>query len=445
MKLLYVAGSTFPSLRAHSVQIMKMCAAFSQNGAELTLLARLPISGGAIVEPDAWPAGLAEFYSVLPCFHLARPRRILSQRLLLLNNTRKKHWHVGFTLSALAWIICRRAQFDVVYTRLPLLALYTTRLGIRTVLEAHATKWFLTTDSTASENKNVFEPHSMLPSEDKIVQGTLTKFVQMQARPNFLGIVTISNTLKDLYAKLGFLESKMLVSHDAVDMTRFEPPLEIAQARRIISTKQPDYALETSVDGKQPARGDQIDLPADARVVGYCGHFYAGRGVLELIECATRHPSWIFLLIGGLEQDVAEYRAIVNTRNLHNIRFAGFVPQANLASYLFACDILTMPYMTARQSSPFMSPMKMFEYLAAGRGIVATDWPQIQEVLQHERNALLCARDVDSLDAALSRLMQDKSLYIQLKHEACRDAQQFTWANRALSILQWIEARLCAD
>jgi glycosyltransferase involved in cell wall biosynthesis len=110
--------------------------------------------------------------------------------------------------------------------------------------------------------------------------------------------------------------------------------------------------------------------------------------------------------------------------------FTGLVPQEDGAAYLAACDVLVSPHVPNPDGTPFFgSPTKLFEYMAMGRGIVASNLDQIGEVLEHGKTALLTAPgDVDELAAALMCLAVDRELRDRLGAEARRTAvSRHTW------------------
>ena len=128
---------------------------------------------------------------------------------------------------------------------------------------------------------------------------------------------------------------------------------------------------------------------------GYTGHFYKGRGISLLFDLAKALPEINFLWIGGREQDIDLWKNRVFDAAIENVHITGFVDNAVLPQYQAACDVLMMPYGTTIEGSgggdnaEIASPMKMFEYMAAGRAIISSDLPVIHEVL-NEKHAIFC-------------------------------------------------------
>ena len=103
-----------------------------------------------------------------------------------------------------------------------------------------------------------------------------------------------------------------------------------------------------------------------------------------------------------------------------------------VASYLARADILVLPNPASAISSHATSPLKLFEYMAAGKAIVASNLPAIAEVLQDDRNAVLVAAgDAAALAAAIRRLNDDAGLRTRLGESARRDVAEYSWSRRA--------------
>ena len=131
-------------------------------------------------------------------------------------------------------------------------------------------------------------------------------------------------------------------------------------------------------------------------------------------------------------------------QGLENVLTTGFVPNAELPRYQSACDILLMPYQQYVSASSggdiarYLSPMKLFEYLACGRAIVSSDLPVLREVLNSENAVLLPPGDVDAWVTALRELQANPELRACLAEKARREATKYTWQARAKRILDGI-------
>lgn len=379
MKIWYLTDARLPGQAANTVQIMKMCAAFSATGHEVSLFVRL--------DKDFPRNDLFAHYAVPANFRIESAPRLIPGR------SSNDRWNVPFTLSALPWLKRNAGNFDLLYTRLPLLASLASRLGVRTALEAHR----------------------LLPEDGWFSRQMALGLAQNSRRDSFAGLIGISNVLSAWYADFGLSSSKILTAHDGVDLERFLPELDKVEARR------------------------RLGLPLDQRIVCYCGHLYKGRGIDELFACAAAMPDSVFLFVGGNSSDVKKYQTLAETRSLKNIQLAGFKPNGELPTYLYAADVLVMPYNDQTESSAFMSPMKLFEYMAAGRPIVASDFSSVREVLKDETNAVLVTPgNPESLRQGLEKAF-DPSVADRLSKQSRRDVEKYTWLIRTRHITEFLD------
>lgn len=199
-------------------------------------------------------------------------------------------------------------------------------------------------------------------------------------------------------------------------------------------------------NGVELERFADLPTPAEARkalglpegfTVGYTGHFYAGRGMALMLALAKALPRFRFLWVGGQPDDVNLWRQRLQDEGAANVTLTGFVDNAILPQYQAAADVLLMPYgpriagSGGGNSAKIASPMKMFEYMAAGRPIVTSDLPVIHEVL-NEGLALFCPpEDLWAWQAALTSLEADPTRREALGAAAKAAVTAYSWTARA--------------
>jgi glycosyltransferase involved in cell wall biosynthesis len=248
----------------------------------------------------------------------------------------------------------------------------------------------------------VFEAHSM-PAAGWQQRG----WRLLMQRPSLRGLVVISDALRRDVEAAGYLPAgvPVVVAHDAAEI-------------------------------KVAARGPGERSPRGR--IGYVGSLYPGRGVEMVVDLARRLPAVAFDIVGGAEADLARWRAGAMPDNL---TLHGFQPPSRLATFYDSFDVVLLPHPRegirgatgATDISRWTSPMKMFEYMASGVPVVASDLPVLQEILRHEENALIApAGDVDAWQRAVERLLADGSLAERLGTTARSEVEErYTWDARA--------------
>ncbi len=224
-------------------------------------------------------------------------------------------------------------------------------------------------------------------------------------------VITVSGVLRREVLTRGVVPERVVAMHNGVSTERFHP----------------------GIDGS--AFRQQHDLRPDDIVVGFVGTFAPWHGVELLIEAALKlvaeQPRLRFLIIGGRP---GEPRFNAARHRVHEagarsrILLVGEIPFAQVPEAMGAMDIATIPWAT-----DYGSPMKIFEYMAMGKALVAPDLEVLREVFRPDVNALLVPPgDVGALAAAIGRLAVDGGLRQALGAQARRDAvEHHDWGHHA--------------
>lgn len=179
-----------------------------------------------------------------------------------------------------------------------------------------------------------------------------------------------------------------------------------------------------------------------ARVV-YAGQLYPWKGVDVLVEAMARVPEARLVILGGIEDeaDLPRIRERVRSLGLSDrIEMPGTVPQARVAEELARASVICVPFLKSAMTERHTSPIKLFEALAAGRPIVASDLPSTREILRDGETARLVAPgEPAALAAAIQGLLADRDAAERLARAAWEDAPRYSWDARAKSILAAIE------
>jgi glycosyltransferase involved in cell wall biosynthesis len=179
-------------------------------------------------------------------------------------------------------------------------------------------------------------------------------------------------------------------------------------------------------------------------IVAYAGNLYPWKGVEILLRALPHLPDVRGLVIGGhpLEPDLGRMKALAAGLGLgERVKFTGQVAPPEVAALLAGADVLVLPNTATAISTTYTSPLKMFEYLATGRPIVASDLPALAEVLRDGANALLVpAGDSVALAGGIRRALDDPDLAASLGRGAYETAAAYSWERRAERLEAVIEA-----
>jgi glycosyltransferase involved in cell wall biosynthesis len=163
----------------------------------------------------------------------------------------------------------------------------------------------------------------------------------------------------------------------------------------------------------------------------YAGALYPFKGIDLILDIAPQFPMIKFALAGGPEEQQAHYRQMIQARHLDNVELVGFLGQQDLAHLLQGADVLLHPHLLG-PASTFTSPLKLFDYIAAGPPIVASRIPSLTGPPFEALIESWCAPDQPQAFA--------ESLRGLLNREA-RPPDGFSRNARVLQPLSW-EARI---
>lgn len=336
MRLLYIANIRIPSEKAHTYQIMRMCSAFAASGAEVTLLVpdrKSQIAG----DPFA-------FYGIPKNFKIER---------LSVKDTIGVKYLPGYLALAIALFSFHgavkkyvkdfkkttNARFDAWYTREALLLPFLQQ-------------------GKDARHALVYEAHDF-PKRWRWYFRLCLRFPRL--------VIATSEALRSALLTQGALSSRIMVERNGVDVEFF-----------------------SHADGSALRKSQGI-IREDERVALYTGSLQEWKGVGTLLEAFDllkisdkEIQLWI---VGGTAADVANWKKRFPTRSglSHErigIVFFGLVPHARIAEFMAAADVCVLPNSAlTKESASFTSPIKLYEYLASGCPIVASDLPSIREIV----------------------------------------------------------------
>ncbi len=166
----------------------------------------------------------------------------------------------------------------------------------------------------------------------------------------------------------------------------------------------------------------------------YIGQLYPWKGVDVLVRAMQDVPHGELVIVGGLppEPDLERVKLLAAELGLQErVQLKGFVPPPELDAERQQASVFVIPNLDSTTARLFTSPLKLFEAMASGRPLVASDLPSLREVLRHEENALLVpAGDAKALASALRRLADEPETGARLAARAAEDVKRYSWDER---------------
>lgn len=379
--LYYFGIANLPTKMAHSIQEMRMCEAFVEAGEEVTYCHYhvLGEQKGHITWRD-----IAEYYGLENEFSI-KTFRSLHGKTGRFSKIGTVSWVGPMTAYVFAYtLVGRLSEEDIIYGREYYPLYFLTEL-FRLLPEKRRPKIY-------------FEQHT--PVSKRFTE----RFYQ-----RIDGVVSITEKLAShLVAEHPIDRSRILVAPDGVNLSPFTN-ISKAEARK------------------------KLELPANKDIVMYTGHLYEGKGVETLVEAVKRVDTLVYV-VGGYDEDIERIKQDVG--HPENVIFTGFVDPSEIPIYQLASDVLVAPY--TEDSRPWVSPLKLFEYMAAEKPILASDREVLQEVLTDSENAIIFEKgNTESLCAGLEGVLNDDTLAEILARQARKDVEQYTWKTRAERILSF--------
>jgi glycosyltransferase involved in cell wall biosynthesis len=373
MKIVCISAAQIPSDTANSIQVMKACQAFVQLGHSATLL---------VPQNQQHPTGTM---SAIPYGYDVSNQQLIEHYGLQM--TFPIEWLPSPNRRLFPWKAAWRARglsANLLYVWPLQSAALGLLAGMPTLLELH--------DLPTGAGPLWLRLVRMLPGRKRLLP--------------------ISDALRRL---LHLPEAQTVIAPDGVDLERYAALPDPVFARHILGLPETPSVLCT-------------------------GHLYAGRGADLFLALAAKFPQAGFIWVGGRPADVKTWRE--RAVGLANVTFTGFVPNERIPLYQAAAEVLLMPYQrtvatsSGGNTAAICSPMKMFEYMAAGRAILSSDLPVLHEVLDGSMAVFCPSDDPRAWESALGELLKDEKQRLRLAQAARSAVEQYTWVKRARKVLE---------
>ncbi|TAJ11721.1 MAG: glycosyltransferase [Planctomycetota bacterium] len=386
-RLAFVANTRLPSERAQALQVVQMAAAFARAALEVELLhARRRREHPLPAGQDLWshygvPSGPRPTVRAIPCSDWIESVPVALQYIPA------RMQELSFARNA-ARALREHAAHTWVYSREIECALHLVRAGA---------------------------PHVFL--EVHRVPGGRTRRRWLDAAVRGVrGVVAISGGVREDLVAAGVPADKLCVEHDGYEAARF-----------------------ARLPSREAAR-DALKLPQGASIVAYTGGLLEWKGVDVLVDAARELDSVLFVIAGGMAADVEKLRA--RAAGLANVRIDGFQAPERVPTYLAAADVAALPNRAQPAiSARYTSPLKLFECMAAGLPMVASDLPALRDCLAEGEARFAQPDDPRALAAAIAGLLADRAGRASMRERLLARAAAHTWDARATRIARWMRER----
>jgi glycosyltransferase involved in cell wall biosynthesis len=407
MKILYLcadSGIDVAGVKGASIHVRALVRAFAELGHEVTVLcatASIPkslesdLNARVLVCPQAaWNHAFGRALRSLNRF-LGRPERRNLDLLKLLHNLSLRR----FVAHAV-----RQANPDFIYERYSLWAVAGLQVAKQSSLPL------------------VLEVNAPLAYEEQVYRAGLTfpplaRWVERLLWRRADVVIPVSGALRQRMVNSCVAAERIHVLPNAVDTDLFR----------------------ADVDGR--AVRDRFHL-ANRFVIGFVGSFKAWHGIDLLLDAFQdlyrSDPQTHLLLVGDGPLRGALKEQVRNMGLEEAVTFAGGVPHGEIPQYLTTMDVAIAPYPALEEF--YYSPLKLFEYMAAGRAVVSSRIGQVAEIITDGINGLLFEPgDRAGLVESIQRLRRNPELQTQLGRNATAACSQTTWIQHAVQVVEWVE------
>ena len=387
MKIIYITNARIPTEKAHGYQICKMCEEFSNAGAKVELW--VPTRDNPIKENAFSFYGLKKNFKInyIKSFDFLKFAKYLGRSSFYLQS-------LLFFIKLLFKKIDKDA---IIYTRNPEIVWPFKLRGFKVNYECHG--WF-------SKKRK------------KIALFFLKKCGY---------IITTNNYIKQEFIKNRFDRKKILVAPNGVNMEIFDIDIDKKNAVK-------------KLDLKKEIKNKLLNNKA----LVYTGSFKAMgtiKGIEEILKASKLlSKDNLVIFIGGTKKDIRNFKSQIKSSKLKNVLVIGHRLHAEIPYWLKAADILILTgTKKSERYRKYTSPMKLFEYMASGRPIIASNLPSFREIL-NDGNAVLVAPDNSkSLAKGIKKVLKNPDFSAKISKQAHKDVQNYAWDKRAKKILKFVK------
>jgi glycosyltransferase involved in cell wall biosynthesis len=400
-QILFLSSSRFPTNKAYGYQIVRECESLALLGMDVTLI--FP----ALAPRQARNMGVARQPDLMASYSLKRKFPVQAVPVAsgwdIFYSDTSPLWSLGKIL----WFAVRSGGIVKRFRKRGQAVIWTQDLPVLLVQVF---------GGTAPGDILLYECHDI----PRRLFGFLSRWIR-----KLTGVIVTTSGLKAEFVKIGFPGERILVLPNAVD--------------------RQEFAIS---EGRDSCRR-RFGLPLRRPIVGYIGKFQTyGRekGIATLVRSAEyliRGSSALplILLVGGPLDAAAAYCRVADEIGIPReiLRVVDFQPRADVPQWMKACDVCVIPFPAKGHFVDFACPMKLFEYLAAGVPVVASDLPAIRDVIRDGVNGVLVpADDPRALAAGITRILSDRAFGKRLARNGLQTVRGNSWERRSARALAFM-------
>lgn len=397
LSIVYPVSEGLPRNKARSIQIINTANALSSYATVFLLL------GG---ERRGNEADILRYFSIKKNEDL----KVLYLPSLRRSGRFRVSWNGVYNISCLLTIlfIKRRYNIDLIFLRHLKLAYFLLKfrplINLPIIFEAHEIFYItLKEELNNLNNKDSYKPHKI----------ERLKSLEESVYTSVDGIVSISSSLmlmmKEVFSAKANINIK--VAYDGVNIRPYK-------------TK-----------------------PVFESKIYYIGQLYSWKGVETAIKAIRFVPKGDLFIVGGNEHQIEGLKSLANALYVNDrICFLPHQPYSMMERYWYDADIFILPGTTNSISKYFTSPLKLFEYMAGGRPIVASNLPTICEILRHMDNAFLVTPDdPEDMAKGINFLVEHRDIAERLALNALKEVESYSWDRRADIIINFLNSTIKRD
>ncbi len=227
--------------------------------------------------------------------------------------------------------------------------------------------------------------------------------------------IIVPYNLKKLYQEYGINRNSYIVAPNAVDLNEFKK----------VSIDKNIWQREFNINKK---------------VILYVGHFYKWKGVYTLLDASYKIDNPV-ILIGGTKEDQIKIRKYIKNNKIINVYIRSFIPHSKIIKYIKSADVLVLPNTSKEErSAKYTTPIKLFEYMASGVPIVASQLDSFKYFLKDHLSAILFKPDnINDLADKIKYILNNPKFARDISFQAQENVKQYSWAKRAKNIINFIQ------